>query len=202
MRKPLRLVNLLLGIIAVVMTAALARTWVAPEAPTSGQAVKRSSPEVETVAYNPTARPPLAQFDILLEKNPFKQPPPQAARPGPPPPPPIPLPTLAGTIFVGNERKAILNDRGKANIYAIGQEIAGGVVAEIGEDRIIFKRGDATQEIALKAAIEPAAVTPAKVPGPATNQTNGPNEEEIRRRRQEREERRARRAAERAMERP
>lgn len=195
MRKPLRLVNLLLGVIAMVMTVALAKTWVAPEAPTSGRTVKRSSPEVETVAYHPTARPPLAQFDILLEKNPFKQPPPQSARPGPPAPPPIPLPTLAGTILVGPERKAILNDRGKGNIYAVGQEVAGGMITEIREDRIMFKRGDTTQEIILKAAIEPAVAAPAKAPEPVANTVEGSDREEIQRRRQERLERRQRRLA-------
>ncbi|MCZ7626450.1 MAG: hypothetical protein M5R38_12295 [Candidatus Methylomirabilis sp.] len=111
------------------------------------------------------------------------------------------MPTLVGTILVDHERKAILNDRGKANIYAIGQEVAGGTISEIREDRIIYKRGDTAREIILKAAIEPAApASPAvKAPEPVVNRVEGserPDRAEIQRRRQERLERRQRRSVE------
>jgi hypothetical protein len=194
-RKPFKLLNLLLGVVAAVMAAAVAKTWVTPVAPISSEAVKRSLQEVEAVAYNQTARPPLAQFDVLLEKNPFKQPPPMPAQSFSAPPPP-PLPTLVGTILVDQERRAILSDKGKANIYTMGQDVAGGVIVEIKEDRISFKRGDTTREIILKAAIESAVAVPAKAPEPVTNQTEVSDREEIQRRRQERLERRQRRTAE------
>lgn len=197
MHKPFRPLNLLLGVVAAVMAAAVAKTWVTPVIPVSSEAVKRSSQEVEAVAYNPTARPPLVQFDVLLEKNPFKQPPPMPAQRFSAPPPP-PLPTLVGTILVDHERRAILSDKGKANIYTMGQEVAGGVITEIKEDRVIFKRGETVHEIVLKAAIESAVVAPVKAPAPVANQTEVSDEEEIQRRRQERLEMRQRRAAERA----
>lgn len=162
MRRPLRLLNIILGVVAVLIAAAVAKTWVSPVAPVPNSTVTKPLQEAEALAYSPTARPPLAQFDVLLEKNPFKQPPPMAVRPPVPSPPPPPLPTLVGTILVDHERRAILSDKGKANIYTIGQEVAGGVITEIKEDRIIFKRGDTTREIILKAAIEPAAAAPAQ----------------------------------------
>lgn len=207
MRKPLTLLNLLLGFVAVLIAAALAKTWVAPVAPMSSPVVKRSLQEAETVAYSPPARPPLMQFEVLLEKNPFKQPPPRPAGPaGPPPPPPIPPPSLVGTMLVDHERKAILSDRGKANIYSVGQEVAGGVIADIKEDRIMFKRGATTQEIMLKAAITPAgaAVAPPSVPAvsqaaaPAPSHVESPrvgaaaadDTEELQQRREEQRERR------------
>ncbi|CBE69553.1 MAG: hypothetical protein F9K13_10565 [Candidatus Methylomirabilis oxygeniifera] len=198
MRNPLRLLNLLLGLIAVLITAALAKTWVAPDVPIQSPVAKRSLQEAEAVAYNSTARPPLAQFDILLERNPFKQPPPMPVQPSSAPPPPPPLPTLVGTILVDHERRAILSDKGKANIYTTGQEVAGGIVTEIKEDRVIFKRGETVREITLKAAIESAAATPANVPAPVAVQSGAPDSGEIERRRQERLEMRQRRAAERA----
>lgn len=201
MLRPLRLLNLLLGLVAALIAIVLVKTWVSPVAPpASGPAVTKASPEAEALAFNPTARPPLAQFDVLIEKNPFKQPPPMPARPfgGAPPPP---LPTLVGTILVDSERRAILSDKGKANIYSVGQEVAGGVITDIKEDRIIFKRGDTTQAIALKAAIESAGTAPAiglaPAAGPATAPAppSGPsrpaaaggaaNREEMLRRRQE-----------------
>ncbi len=201
MRKPLRLLNLLLGLVAVLITAALAKTWIAPIVPVPNPVAKRSLQEVEAVAYNPAARPPLAQFDILLERNPFKQPPPMPVRPFSGPSPPA-LPTLVGTILVDHERRAILSDKGKANTYTPGQEVAGGVITEIKEDRVIFKRGETMHEIVLKAAIESAVVAPVKAPAPVANQTEVSDGKEIQRRRQERLERRQRRAAERAIEQP
>lgn len=175
MLRPLRLLNLLLGLVAALIGVALTKTWVAPVVQGSDPVVTKPLQEAEALAYNPVARPPLTQFEVLLEKNPFKQPPPRpAGPPGPPPPPPIPLPTLVGTMLVDHERKAILSDRGKASIYSVGQEVAGGVIVDIKEDRIIFKRGDTTQEIMLKAAIAPTAATmipPSIPPGGQTGQT-------------------------------
>jgi hypothetical protein len=168
--KSTKLLNPLLGLMAVLIAVTLVKTWVAPAAPVASPVVTKSLPEAEALAYNPTARPPLIQFDVLLEKNPFKQPPPMPVRPQGASPPPPPLPTLVGTILVDHERRAILSDKGKANIYIIGQEVAGGVIAEIKEDRISFKRGDATREIMLKAAIESASTTPAQTPAPVSGQ--------------------------------
>lgn len=210
MRKPLRLVNLFLSLVAALIGVALAKAWVSPAPSILSQSTTKPSQEGEALAYSPMARPPLTQFDVLLEKNPFKQPPPgPPGRPGPPPPPPIPPPSLVGTILVDHERKAILSDRGKANIYTVGQEVAGGLIVDIKEDRIIFKRGDVTQEIILKAAITPASATAvppstsvsglpveptgqAVVPAPlpvGDQQDAADRREEVRRRREERKER-------------
>lgn len=222
MRRPLRLLNLILGLVAALIAVAVAKAWVSPVAPVPSSAVTKPLQEGEALAYNPIARPPLTQFDGLLEKNPFKQPPPMAVRPphsSPPPPPPPPLPTLVGTILVDHERRAILSDKGKANIYTIGQDVAGGVITEIKEDRIIFKRGDTMHELTLKAAIESAAATPAKASSPVADHAGVPAQssesshspvpdavpgrEEIQRRRterlRERQERRERRAAQQEM---
>ena len=177
MRRPLRLLNLILGLVAVLIAVAVAKAWVSPVASVPSSAVTKPLQEAEALAYNPTARPPLTQFDGLLEKNPFKQPPPMPVRPqgaSPPPPPPPPLPTLVGTILVDHEHRAILSDKGKANIYTIGQEVAGGVITEIKEDRISFKRGDTMSEILLKAAIESAAAAPARASAPVAGQAGVP----------------------------
>lgn len=165
--RSLRLLNIALGLVAALIGGVLVKSWVSSGAPIPIPAAAKLSPEAATLAFNPPARPPLAQFDMLLEKNPFKQPPPQPARPpGPPPPPPIPAPTLVGTMLVDHERKAILNDRGKANIYSIGQEVAGGTVTDIREDRVLYKRGDTISELTLKAPIQPGTAPP---PAPVTS---------------------------------
>jgi len=218
-RRPLRLLNLILGLVAALIAVAVAKAWVSPVAPVPSSAVTKPLQEGEALAYSPTARPPLTQFDLLLEKNPFKQPPPMPVRPLGASPPPPPLPTLVGTILVDHERRAILSDKGKANIYTIGQGVAGGVITEIKEDRIIFKRGDTMHEITLKAAIESAAATPAKALSPVADHAGvpaqssesshspvpdaAPDREERQRRRterlRERQERRERRAAQQEM---
>lgn len=170
MRRPLRLLNLLLGLVALLMAIVLIRTWVAPIASTTlSPTVTKPAHEAEALAYNPPSRPPVNQFDVLLDKNPFKQPPPMPVQPSAVAPPP-PLPTLVGTILVDQQRQAILSDKGKSNIYSMGQGVAGGVITEIKEDRILFKRGDTTQEIMLKAAIESGAAPPARTEVPAIGQ--------------------------------
>ena len=173
MRKPLWLWNLVLSLVAVLIAAAVVKTWVSPVAPIPSSPTAMTSQDVEALAYNPTTRPPVNQFDVLLDKNPFKQPPPMPAQPSavaPPPPPP----TLVGTILVDHERRAILSDKGKSNFYSVGQGVAGGVITEIQEDRVLFKRGDTTQQIMLKAAIEKAAAAPAQASAPVTNQVAVP----------------------------
>ncbi len=163
MLRPLRLLNLTLGLVVLMIAVALAKTWVSPATSVSDSSVAKPSQELAAVAFSPTARPALAQFDVVLEKNPFKQPapqPPPLARPGPPQAPPLPLPTLVGTVLVDDERWAILSDKGKANIYSIGQEVAGGTLTAIREDRVLFKRGDAASEITLKAPIQAGVAPP------------------------------------------
>jgi hypothetical protein len=154
-------------LVAVLIGAALAKAWIAPAPFVSSPAGPRSSQELAAVSFNRVARPPLAQFEVLLEKNPFKQPVitpvGRGGVPLPPPPPP-PLPTLVGTIIVDHERRAILSDKGKANIYSIGQEVAGGALTRITEDRVLFKRGEAVSEITLKAPINPGAAAPPPAP--------------------------------------
>ncbi len=179
MGRPLRLLNLTLGLVAVLIAGAMAKTWVAPAMSISRPSVERPSQELAAVAYSRPARPPLARYDLLVERNLFKQPP--AAPPGRPgaTPPPRPLPTLSGTILVGDEWRAILSDKGKAQIYAIGQEVAGGVITAIKEDRVVLKRGDESVEVPLKAAIEtgpglPAAASVPTAPGVATPSLLGP----------------------------
>jgi hypothetical protein len=69
-------------------------------------------------------------------------------------------------MLVGDNWRAIVSDKGKAEIYAIGQEVAGGVITEIKEDRISLKRGDTTVEVLLKAAIEHGPPRPGPVQTP------------------------------------
>jgi hypothetical protein len=168
MGRPLRLLNLTLGVVAVLIAAGLAKMWVAPSVPVlSSASAPKPSPEAATLAFVSTPRPPLAQFDVLLEKNPFKQPPPPPPQRGVPPrlaPPPAPLPTLVGTILVDDQRRAIVSDKGKAEIYSIGQEVAGGTLTAIREDRVLFKRGDVTSELTLRAPIQPGQAAPPPPP--------------------------------------
>ncbi len=157
MGRSLRLLNLALAVVAVLIATALAKTWVSPAASIPDRPVPKLSQEATPLAFAPLARPPLAQFDVIVEKNPFKQPPlvpPPRIGLQKPALPPAPLPTLVGTILVDEERRAIISDKGKQGIYAVSQEVAGGVIIEIKEDRIMYKRGDESVDIFLKTAIE------------------------------------------------
>ncbi|MBI3779465.1 MAG: hypothetical protein HY278_00105 [candidate division NC10 bacterium] len=157
MGRPLRLLNLTLAAVAVLIATALAKTWVPSGASIADRPMPKLSQEATPLAFVPLPRPPLAQFDVIMEKNPFKQPPPilpQRLGLQQPVPAPVPLPTLVGTILVDEERRAIVSDKDKQQIYAVNQEVAGGVITEIREDRIMYKRGGESVEIFLKTAIE------------------------------------------------
>jgi len=169
MGRPLRLLNLTLGVVAVLIATALAKTWVSPAVSNTDRPVPKLSQEATALAFVPPARPPQAQFDVIVEKNPFKQPPPMPPqRLGlQPAPPPVPLPTLVGTVLVDEERRAVLSDKGKQEIYAVNQEVAGGVITEIRDDRIMYKRGDESVEIFLKVAIETVSSAGGKAVAPA-----------------------------------
>ena len=179
MGRPLWLLNLTLGLVAVLIAAALAKTWVAPSTPVlSSVSAPRSSPEAAPPAFVSTPRPPLAQFEVLLEKNPFKQPPPPTPQRGVPPkpaPPPPPLPALVGTILVDDERRAILSDKGKAEIYSLGQEAAGGTLTAITDDRVLFKRGEVTSELTLRAPIQHESAAQSPPPSPAASPQPAPS---------------------------
>lgn len=169
MGRPLRLLNLTLGVVAVLIATALAKTWISPAVSITDRPVPKLSQEATSLAFVPLARPPLPQFDVIVEKNPFKQPPPMPPqRIGlQPVPPPVPLPTLVGTVLVDEERRAMLSDKGKQEIYAVNQEVAGGVITEIRDDRIMYKRGDESVEIFLKVAIETVPSAGGKAVAPA-----------------------------------
>ncbi len=102
---------------------------------------------------------PLSDFDIVLQRDPFKRP--VANPPKPPvkpiakrPPPLMRLPTLLGTIFVGEERQAILKDGKREDLYRIGQPVGGGILTKIEVDRVVITRGNHPAEILMKSAIQ------------------------------------------------
>ncbi len=168
MGRPLRLLNIALALVAVLIGGALAKTWVSPIAPVSvDRPVAKPSQEPAAIEFSRPSRPPLTRFDSVLEQNTFKQPPPPPPPQATSAPPPAPLPVLSGTILVGDERRAILSDKGKSQIYSVGQEVAGGMITEIKVDRVAFKRGDNSVEIHLKAAIENVPALPGQAGAPS-----------------------------------
>ena len=130
--------------------------------------------------------PPLSDFDVILARDAFKNPFAAAPRPvaPPPPPPPLPpLPTLVGTIFVGEERKAILASNNRAEVYGLGQSVAGGTLVTIEVDRVVIQRASISAEILLKTALQPvfpaasrSQVKPATQTGQAAPQADVPAE--------------------------
>lgn len=164
MSRPLRLLNAALGLVSLLLFALLVKTWVVPVQSIGAPASQKPLQEPIALASPAPSRPPLAHFDLVLERTMFRQPPPMPVRPGPPPPPPAPPPILLGTVLIGHERRAVLSDKGKANIYSVGQEVGGGVVTQIMDDRVVFKRGDVVTELTLKAPIQPGAVIAPPVP--------------------------------------
>lgn len=118
----------------------------------------------------PLQRPhqPLSDFEAILKQDPFQRPSGQAPQNLTPQKalPPVPLPTLLGTIIVGEERKAILKDGTREDIYTIGQSVGGGIIARIETDRVLIKRGEGLAEVLMKSAIQ--VIGPAAAPASET----------------------------------
>ncbi|HSB73888.1 MAG TPA: hypothetical protein VLT62_31565 [Candidatus Methylomirabilis sp.] len=172
MARSLWVFNLFLAVLA------LALVWVlvdlladrrpaasGPDAAGSGQQAAAQASEADAPAPLQAPVPPLSDFDDILAKDAFKSP--FAAvpnlPPAPPPPPLPPLPSLIGTIFVGEERQAILSSNNRTEIFTVGQTVAGGTLVRIEADRVAIERGSTTSEILLKTSLR--QVSPAVDPG-------------------------------------
>jgi hypothetical protein len=176
MSKTLWLFNLLLVSVVLALAASLMDTVTAwrspgteplPSVSQQRSAALASGTELAPPVVRP-ALPPLSEFEAIVQKEVFKTPVVDAPAPPPPPrrpPPPAPLPTLVGTVFVGEERKAILIQDKKADIYSIGQTVGGGTLVRVERDRVVIQRGDTPAEVLLKASIQPV---PSSTTGGAT----------------------------------
>jgi len=177
MARSLRLFNLLLVLLALVLLGALANSIRGVELPASGPSVSPSAKPVGAQAggaegasslFFPSVPPP-SHFAVISEKDAFRNPVPEpakapAAQKAPPPPP---LPTLMGTIFIGEERKAVLKDQKRVHTYTIGQPVAGGTLVKVEADRVVIQRGEAEAEVPLRASIQ-------RVPAPASSAPAAP----------------------------
>jgi type II secretory pathway component PulC len=172
--RSLWLLNLLLGLVALILvegivsvaldrpsmifTASVPAT-LAPRAPS----IQRT--EAVEPAVGPANVPPLSDFAAIAEKDLFRNPNPEPAPPTRPgvtaaPPPQTPLPVLIGTLFVGEERKAILKEGNRTESYSVGQSVGGGKLVRIESDRVLIERGGTEAEVLLRASIQSAPQGP------------------------------------------
>lgn len=148
------------------------------EASPSGSNVSTRTQSVkESTALMRPPKPPVTDFQILVERDPFKNPQesvavialkPELILPVLPPPK-VPLPplslSLSGTIVVGEERKAILHDGKQENLYLLGQDVGDGILETIEGDRVVILRGTERTELLMQSAIERTAPPSAAVAG-------------------------------------
>lgn len=167
MTHPLWIFNVLLalvglGLAAVLLSSLADRPSLEPaRQPAPVVAGPSAGPTpVKSPALQPaSARRPLSEFDIILERNLFKnlQAPVEQKRAEPPPAPAGPLPVLMGTIFVGEKAEAILKERDRQDVYSVGDSVAGGRLTKIEEGRVVIERGNRSAEISLKSSLKPIA---------------------------------------------
>ena len=212
MARSLWLFNLLLALLAVVLIGALVSSISDRESPSGGQQEKDSrqqaagpqdsgllrssrqqekdsgqqaseeAPEAEGGDRLRASAPPISDFDVIVQRDVFKnllaetlRSAPAVRRPPPPPPLP-PLPTLVGTIFVGEERKAVLTDGSRTEIFTLGQPVAGGTLVKIEADRVTIKRGETSAEVMLRASIQqvkPSGIPDSTIPEAGENGPQG-----------------------------
>jgi hypothetical protein len=139
------------------------------EVPPKASVLVKAEPELPA---RPAAARAAAEFAAIVDKDLFRNPNPEPVIPAPAgrPAPAMalpPLPALLGTIFVGEERKAVLREQNRTESYSLGQTVAGGVLKQIETDRIVIERGGAQVEVLLRASIEsaPGSKPPARPAG-------------------------------------
>jgi hypothetical protein len=201
--RSLWLVNALLGLVALVLVEGIVSVtldrpsmiFTATE-PAARAPRTASAPRVETVeaVVKPAAVPPLSDFAAIEQKDLFRNPNPEPVPPVRPgvtaaPAAQTPLPTLVGTLFVGEERKAVLKDGTRTESYAVGQTVGGGKLVRIEADRVYIERGGAEAEVLLRASIQsapsgaggrgprptPRPIEPRPAPNPADPQAPPPD---------------------------
>jgi len=131
----------------------------------------------------------LAQFQIVLDRDPFHSPyetlatvPVKAVPPPPalsqqpavltpkPPLPPLSV-TLLGTIVIGESRKAILKDGKQEDIYSVGQAVGGGLLVTVEDDQVVIARGDEQTPLRLKSALDSGMLPVAALPASGAGQS-------------------------------
>jgi len=163
--RSLWLFNLLLALLAIVLFAALADsildhdpTPAEGRRPSIGPRKTAPAPEAEPPLLRQSSVPDVSEFEIIVQKdvfkNPFAEPVVPRAPVAVPAPPLPPLPILVGTIIVGEERQAILASNNRSDLFSLGQPVAGGTIVKIEVDRVLIERGGTTATIQLKAGIQ------------------------------------------------
>lgn len=129
--------------------------------------VSKAGPPVPKGEAAPAPVPPLTTFGNVATKNLFhvdrrEAPPPQQAAPLVPP---APKPRLFGVVKTGGGDIAYLEDptTKKVHGYRVGDQIAGGQVNIIEDDRVKIQRGVETIEVLLR---DPAKAQAVAAPGP------------------------------------
>ncbi|MBI3988669.1 MAG: PDZ domain-containing protein [candidate division NC10 bacterium] len=172
MGRRLMVINALLSFVALGLLGALGWIILAPvtleHPPTRPLVEQEFRPSVRRAG--PKEAP---SYEVIVEQDIFAKPTvpvrpvvPQKAV-TPPPPPPPPLPKLLGTIIEEGKGRAILQvGTGRPEFYELGEGVAGGVVAGIFEDRVLFQRDQTISEILMPKTIEaaPSPLPAAKAP--------------------------------------
>ncbi|PKL51771.1 MAG: hypothetical protein CVV37_04680 [Nitrospira bacterium HGW-Nitrospira-1] len=92
-------------------------------------------------------------YQVIVQKDIFKQI--RAERrleaPPPPPPPPLPAPRLIGITIIGDKARAFLEDLVTRTIkaYGINDSIADFIIKEIYSDKVALTRGNETVEVSI-----------------------------------------------------
>lgn len=174
MSRRLVVVNSLLSFVALGLLGVLAGTILAPAAPEPPPGRSLTEKEFHLSLRRADLKE-AAAYEVIVEKDMFEKPP-VPARPAGlqrvTPPPPPPLPKLLGTIIEEGKGRAILQvGTGRPEFYEVGDRVAGGIVAGIFEDRILFQRDQTLSEISMAKTIEavgPPLQAPARAPGPSS----------------------------------
>ncbi len=176
MSRRLRIINIALGLVGCLLTAALGRELLAahPLPPPPAPRAARSAP-ARAAAATVTAPPSVAGYGVIAAKNLFSPSRSEAqaglaVAAGP-------KPVLHGVVMDGPKSRAYLEDPVLKRTfgYVVGDSVGGGRVDSIAVDRVVIGRGDGLLEVLLhdpsKPKPAPAVRAQASAPPPAAAPT-------------------------------
>ena len=169
MSKKLIALNVVLAGVAVFLAVWLARDLAATRPLPPPPAPRKTAGPTETPAQENAAPDRLTAYNVIVAKYLFSpsrtEGAPEVAKPAVPLPP---KPILLGVVVDGPTSKAYLEDPSTTRVfgYQVGDNVAGGKLEKITDDRIQISRADGMMDVMLRDPAKPKPPAPVQPPPP------------------------------------
>jgi type II secretory pathway component PulC len=154
MPRSLFLINIILFVIIGMLGFKLYKIWVKPTDLIKQTAVKPPSADKKAASVKRPKKPDEASYQIIVDKNLFRpsRSPVSETAEGPTTVPSKETPQLFGTTIMSGIKFAILEDPStkSTKLYYVNDSIAGFIVSDIQQDKVILQKAGKTVEVKLR----------------------------------------------------